>query len=200
MAKVNVKKSALLMLHWQNSVADPNGIWGKQLYPQVKKNDSIRNAKKALAAARKAGMLTVFVNIGWRPGDPEMPKKQYYPLMQGAKDANKGLVGTWDAEVIKALKPRANEKIVINYGSDGFEGTDLDLILRANGVEHVYVSGQCTEHVVATTVKRAANKGYNATVLKDATSGFTDSNYEAMMDILPLYAKLTTSDVFAKSF
>ena len=196
---VEVEKSALLMLHWQNSVADPKGVWGVNLYPQVKKNNSIENAKKALAAARKAGMLTIFVNIGWRPGFPEMPKNQYYPLMQGAKDANKGIIGTWDVDVIDDLKPEENEKIVINYGSDSFEGTDLDLLLRANGVEHVYVSGQCTEHVVATTVKRAANKGYNATVLKDATSGFTDSNYEAMMNILPLYAKLITSEEFAKS-
>ncbi len=199
MPKIDVKKSALLMLHWQNSVADPRGVWGKMLFPQVKKNNSIANAKKALAAARKRGMLTVFVNIAWRPGYPEMPKNQYYPLMQGAKDANKGLVGTWDVEVISALKPTAKERIVLNYGSDSFEGTDLDLILRSHGVEHVYVSGQCTEHVVATTVKRAANKGYNATVLKDATSGFTDGNYEAMMNILPLYAKMMTSEQFAKS-
>lgn len=195
----NAKKSALLMLHWQNGVAHPKGVWGKQLYPQIKKNNSIPNAKKVLAAARKKGMLTIFVNIAWRPGYPEMPKDQYYPLMQGAKDANKALVGSWDAEVINELKPVKGDIIVINYGSDSFEGTDLDLVLRSAGVNHVYVSGQCTEHVVATTVKRAANKGYNATVIKDATSGFTDSNYNAMMDILPLYAKMVTSSEFVKS-
>ncbi|MCK4327022.1 MAG: cysteine hydrolase [Candidatus Diapherotrites archaeon] len=187
------------MLHWQNGVAHPKGVWGKMLYPQIKKNKSIPKAKKALSAARRKKMLTVFVNIAWRPGYPEMPKNQYYPLMQGAKDANKALVGSWDAKVIKELEPKKDDVIVINYGSDGFEGTDLDLVLRSAGVDHVYISGQCTEHVIATTVKRAANKGYNVTLLKDATSGFTDSNYDAMMDILPLYAKMTTSDKFAKS-
>lgn len=196
---VNAKKSALLMLHWQNSVAHPKGVWGKMLYPQVKKNNSIENARKVLKAARDEGMLVVFVNIGWRPGFPEMPKNQYYPLMQGAKDANKGIIGTWDVDVIKELKPIKSDMIVINYGSDSFQGTDLELILRSHGVEHVYVSGQCTEHVVATTIKRAANMGYNATLIKDATSGFTDSNYNAMMDILPLYAKMVTSNEFVRS-
>ena len=76
---------------------------------------------------------------------------------------------------------------MINFGSDSFEGTDLDKILRTHNIGHVYVSGQCIEHVVETTVKRAANMGYNATLIKDATSGFTDSNYNAMLDILPLY-------------
>jgi len=196
---IDVKKSALLMLHWQNSVANPKGVWGKMLYPQVKKNNSIANAKEVLAAARKKKMLVIFVNIGWRPGFPELPKKQYYPLLQGAKDAKKGFLGTWDVDVISALKPKKDEKIVINFGSDSFESTDLDIILRANGVEHVYVSGQCIEHVVATTVKRAANMGYNSTILKDCMSGFTDSNYAAMLDILPLYSKVMTGKQFVKA-
>ena len=41
-------ESALLMLHWQNSVADPKGVWGKNLYPQIEKNNSIKNAQKVL--------------------------------------------------------------------------------------------------------------------------------------------------------
>src|SRR5262249_3983939 len=50
--------------------------------------------------------------------------------------------------------------------------------------------------VVATTIKRGANMGYNAILIKDATSGFTDSNYSAMLDILPLYAKVISSAEF----
>jgi biuret amidohydrolase len=189
-------EAALLMLHWQNSVCDPKGVWGKNLCRQIEKNNAIPNAKSVLATARKRGMLTIFVNIGWRPGFPELPENQYYPLVQGAKDENKCIVGTWEAEVIDALRPMSGEPIVINFGSDSFEGTDLDRILRAANVGHLFVSGQCIEHVVATTVKRAANMGYNAILIKDATSGFTDSNYSAMLDILPLYAKLISSAEF----
>lgn len=189
--------AALLMLHWQNSVCDPKGVWGKNLCRQIEKNGAIANAQKVLATARARGLLTIFVNISWRPGFPELPENQYYPLLQGAKDANKGIVGTWEVDVIDALKPQSGEPIVINYGSDSFEGTDLDRILRANNIGHLFVSGQCIEHVVATTIKRAANMGYNAILIKDATSGFTDSNYNAMLDILPLYSKVITSDEFA---
>jgi nicotinamidase-related amidase len=187
------------MLHWQNSVADPEGVWGKNLYPQIVKNHAIEHAQKVLKAARAKGMLTIFVNIGWRAGFPELPRDQHYPLLQGAKDENKGIIGSWDVAVIDALKPNDNELIVINFGSDGFESTDLDLILRAHNIGHLYVSGQCIEHVVETTIKRAANMGYNATAIKDAMSGFTDSNYKAMMDILPLYSKLITTEEFVKA-
>jgi nicotinamidase-related amidase len=188
--------NALLMLHWQNSVCDPKGVWGKNLCRQIEKNNAIKNAQSVLATARNRGLLTIFVGIGWRVGFPELPENQYYPLLQGAKNENKGIVGTWEVDVIDPLRPMASELIVINFGSDSFEGTDLDRILRANAIGHLFVSGQCIEHVVATTIKRAANMGYNATLIKDATSGFTDSNYRAMLDILPLYAKLITSAEF----
>ena len=82
-----------------------------------------------------------------------MPQDQYYPLLQGAKDENKGIVGTWEVEVIDALRPISGEPVVINFGSDSFEGTDLDRILRTANVGHLFVSGQCIEHVVATTIK-----------------------------------------------
>ena len=196
MSKRVSSEAALLMLHWQNSVCDPKGVWGKNLCRQIEKSDAIRNAQNVLNTARTRGLLTIFVNIGWRPGFPELPENQYYPLLQGAKDENKGIVGTWEVDVIDALRPARDEPIVINFGSDSFEGTDLDRILRANNIGHLFVSGQCIEHVVATTIKRAANMGFNAILIKDATSGFTDSNYAAMLDILPLYARLITAAEF----
>ena len=173
----------------------PDGVWGKYLFPQVEKNGSIANTIKALGAARDSGMMVIFVNIAWRPGFPELPADTC-GLLKEAKEKNECLVGSWGAEVIEELTPRENEIIVTNFGSDGFEGTDLDLILRTNRITDLYVAGQCIEHVVETTVKRAVNMGYTATVLKDCTSGFTDQNYDAMLEILPLYGRLITADEF----
>lgn len=151
-----------------------------------------------LDAARQRGMLVIYVNIAWRPGFPELPDDTC-GLLKEAKDNNECLVGSWGADVIDELKPEGNEIVVINFSSDNFEGTDLDLILRNRGIRRVCVVGQCIEHVVATTVKRAVNMGYSATVLKDCTSGFTDQNYDAMVEILPLYADLMTADEFLAS-
>ncbi len=187
--------TAFLVLHFQNGVAHPDGVWGKYLFPQVEKNGSVGNARRALDAARQRGMLVIYVNIAWRPGFPELPDNTC-GLLKEAKDNDECLVGSWGADVIDELKPEGNEIIVINFGSDSFEGTDLDLILRNRGVKNLYVVGQCIEHVVATTVKRAVNMGYSAAILKDCTSGFTDQNYDAMVEIMPLYADLITASDF----
>ena len=193
-----MKDSAFLVLHYQNGVAHPNGVWGKNLFPQVEKNGSTANTKKALEAARKKGMLVIYVNIAWRRGFPELPENTC-GLLREAKEKNECLRGSWGAQVIKELEPKENEIIVINFGSDSFEGTDLDMILRAKRINNIYVTGQCIEHVVATTIKRAVNMGYTATLLTDCTSGFEDQNYDAMLNILPLYAELITSSDFVAS-
>ena len=191
----NIKDSAFLVLHYQNGVAHPNGVWGKNLFPQIEKNGSTGNTKKALEAARKKGMLVIYVNIAWRRGFPELPENTC-GLLREAKEKNECLRGSWGAQVIKELEPKENEIIVINFGSDSFEGTDLDMILRTKRINNIYVTGQCIEHVVATTIKRAVNMGYTATLLTDCTSGFEDQNYDAMLNILPLYAELITSSDF----
>jgi len=190
-----VKDSAFLVLHFQNGVAHPDGVWGKNLYPQVQKNNSVANTQNALAAARARGMMVIYVNIAWRPGFPELPANTC-GLLAEAKEKNECLVGSWGAKVIDELQPQDGEIIVTNFGSDGFEGTDLDLILRANRITDLYVAGQCIEHVVETTIKRSVNMGYTTTLLSDCTSGFTDQNYDAMLAILPLYATLITSGDF----
>jgi len=196
---VDSDNAALLVLHWQNGVAHPDGVWGKDLYPQIEKGDSIENTQSALNAAREAGMDVIYVNIAWRPGFPELTEKTF-ALLREAQEQNECLRDSWGAQVIDELEPQDDEIEVINFGSDGFEGTDLDLILRTSGIDTLYFTGQCIEHVVATTAKRAANMGYSVTVLEDCTSGFTDQNYEAMLEILPLYGDMRTADEFVESF
>jgi hypothetical protein len=98
---------------------------------------------------RTRWLLTIFVNIYWPVGLPESPENQYYPLLQGANDTNKGVVGTWEVDVIDAVRPMASEPIVINSGSDSFEGNRSRSHPARQRNRHLFVSGQCIEHVVA---------------------------------------------------
>ena len=193
-----MNSSAFLVLHFQNGVAHPNGVWGQKLHPQVQKNNSIENTRIALQRARSRGMQIIYVNIAYRRNAPELPTKTC-GLYKDAKLLNACEIGSWGAAVIDELAPIEGDIEVINYTSDGFEGTELDLILRTKKIDRLYFSGQCVEHVVATTFKRAVNMGYECVLLTDCTSGFTDLNYDAMMNILPLYGELVTTEQFLMS-
>ena len=193
-----MNNSAFLVLHFQNGVAHPDGVWGRNLHPQVQKNNSVENTRTALQRARARGVQVIYVNIAYRKGAPELPAKTC-GLYKDAKNLNACEIGSWGAAVIDELAPVAGDIEIINYTSDGFEGTELDLVLRMKNIDKLYFTGQCVEHVVATTFKRAVNMGYEAVLLTDCTSGFTDQNYDAMMNILPLYGELITSQQFIMS-
>ena len=142
-------------------------------------------------------MPVVFVVATFREGYPEIPADAC-SLFSGVRDSGGYLRGTWGGAVIDELAPLPNETVIDNIGSDCFQYSELDAVLRAQGITHIYLAGQVTEHVVATTARRGANIGYVVTVLTDCCCGFTDASHDCMVNnVLPFYSTLTTSTEFA---
>jgi nicotinamidase-related amidase len=48
-----------------------------------------------------------------------------------------------------------------------FTGSDLEVVLRARGIQHVVLAGIATSGVVLSTLREAADKDYQITVLSD---------------------------------
>ena len=194
---IDVSKSALLLLHFQNDLLAPEGVYGKLLRPLVDSRHCIEHTQAAARAARTAGMRVVYVQIGYLPGYTNLPKKPC-PLLGGVVKRKAYIIGTPGPEPIKELKPVKGDIKIYNIGSDAFQDSQLDAVLRFMGAKDLYVAGMVTEHVVDSTVRRGANIGYNVIVLEDCCSGFTTENHDyEMTKIIPHYAKvIVTSKEF----
>jgi nicotinamidase-related amidase len=48
-----------------------------------------------------------------------------------------------------------------------FAGSDLEVVLRAQGIEHIVLAGIAVSGVVLSTLREAADKDYEITVLSD---------------------------------
>lgn len=191
--------SALLVLHYQNSVAHPDGVWGRNLYTQISKNNAYDNASAVLKYARSIMMPVIYVNVACRPGAPELPDA-LFGIVADARNAEDCLSGSWGAQPIDELVPDKGDIQIDNFNSDAFQGTALDQILRARNIETVYLIGQVIEHVVGTTMKRAANSGYAAVLLEDCVGGYSDATRDAMLDILGGYGRISNSCEFCDPF
>jgi nicotinamidase-related amidase len=85
-------------------------------------------------------------------------------------------------------------------GSSGFANTDLDLQLKKHGIHQLIVIGLIAHTCIEATVRYAAEFGYDATVVRDATTDYSEEMMHAALDInLPSYAGaiVTTSEVVA---
>ena len=85
-----------------------------------------------------------------------------------------------------------------HWGSSGFANTDLDLQLKKHGIHKLIVMGLIAHTCVEATVSYAAELGYEVTMVKDATAGYSDKKMHAALNInIPNYASamVTTSEV-----
>ena len=83
------------------------------------------------------------------------------------------VIGTEGARIHPDIDAIAD--IVVSKGTDpaveaysGFDGTGLDAMLRALGVERVLVGGLATDYCVRATVLAARDAGLDTTVVRDA--------------------------------
>lgn len=77
----------------------------------------------------------------------------------------------------------------------GFEGTDLDARLKAQGVRRVFVGGLATDYCVLNTVRDAIKNGYEVSLLGDAIRAVNvkpDDGTRAEREMVRLGARLLT--------
>jgi nicotinamidase-related amidase len=136
-----------------------------------------------LPRARAAGVQVVFVHTAFRPNRADLPPGN--PLFAGFFEAadifHEGRAGTGID-----LPVHPEDVVVLKRRASAFAGTDLDLVLRAAGVDHVVVSGVATSAMVAATCYDAADRGYRLTVLRDGCADSDPAVHDFFMDrILP---------------
>ena len=123
------------------------------------------NVAKAIAHARTNNIPVLYVVVGFRPGMPEVgvTNKGFVTSKERMGTAN---MDEW-MRIDAAVAPLPNEMIVIKRRISAFTGSDLEVILRAQRIQHMVLTGIATGGVVLSTVREAADKDYRITVLAD---------------------------------
>lgn len=86
----------------------------------------------------------------------------------------------WNGEFYR-IRPLEDEPVVIKHRYGAFEGTDLDLVLRSQGVRTVIMTGVATNVCVETTARQAFLRDYYVVFTRDGTATFTRAEHEAAL-------------------
>ncbi|WP_418187064.1 isochorismatase family protein [Aliarcobacter lanthieri] len=176
MQELDIESSALVLIEYQNEWLDENSKLYKLMKDKKQFEESIKNSKEALEYARKIGMKVIHIPLILSDDYKEFGNGQYglravIPQVKTWQDKSK--------DFHKDFVPKKNEFIVSGrLGASGFAGSNLDAILRNNGIETLYMTGFATNVCVESTFREAHDKGYNSIVIDDATSSFTKEEKE----------------------
>ncbi|QHI95976.1 isochorismatase family protein [Aristophania vespae] len=154
----DTKKSALLLMDFQEFIL-------KNFMPPEIASQVVKNAAHLLEAARKANIFVIHVNVSFRNNYPEISSRN--KMFSWIKEKGLAIPGSDALHIHDALKPLKNEPVIHKHRMGAFTGTDLEMILRAQNIETLILSGVTTSGVVLSTFRQAFDLDFNLAVISD---------------------------------
>ncbi|HKS47508.1 MAG TPA: isochorismatase family cysteine hydrolase [Amycolatopsis sp.] len=190
--------TALVNVHWQRDIVTRDGAFGPFFANEVETRNVVKHAAQVLAVARDHGAMVVHARAAFRPGYPELIRNcALYEQVAASQCLQEGTPG---AEIIPELTARADEPVVTHGRISAFQGTELDLMLRARGITHVLVTGVATNVTVEGTARDAVGLGYRTILVADACSAADHAAHEATLATFQLLGSTADSDELAPAF
>jgi nicotinamidase-related amidase len=174
--------TALLIMDVQQGIVDRFG--GEPGY--------LGRLSAAISAARQAGIPVMYVAVGFRAGHPEVsPRNKSFAAVAGSGRFTDGDPGR---EIHPAVAPAPGEVVLTKRRVSGFTGSDLEVVLRAQGIGHLVLTGIATSGVVLSTLRQAADLDYQLTVLADGCLDPDPEVHRVLLEkVFPRQAEVTSS-------
>ena len=87
-------------------------------------------------------------------------------------------------KIIPELLPITSEIELTKPGKGAFYNTDLDSILKSQGISHLVFAGVTTEVCVQTSMREANDRGYECLLVEEATESYFPEFKQATLDMI----------------
>ena len=175
--EIDLAKSAVVVVDMQNAFASQGGMLDIAGVDISEAPRVVRSIHEILVAARREGVLVVYVQMGYKPdlsnsGGPDSPnfhKELALHLMHCRPELKGKLLteGTWDFAIVDELKPKPGDLVVLKTRYSGFAGTTLDSQLRTRGIRYLFFAGIATNVCVESTLRDAYFQDYWPILIAD---------------------------------
>jgi len=195
--KVDASKTAVVFIEFQNEFATEGGKLNGAVKGVMEETGMLAKAAKVADAARTKGAKVLHAPITFKADSSDNPNKGL-GILAGCANDSLFVEGTWNADFCDSMKPQAGDLVVTGKkGLDAFPNTDLEELLRKNGVETVALGGFLTNCCVESTMRTAYEKGFNVVTLTDCTATTSAEGQKAATEgTYGMFSKPMTADDF----
>jgi ureidoacrylate peracid hydrolase len=177
--KVDPRHAALLVIDMQNDFCHDEGGRAKGGHDIKRVQEIVPRLNRLIAEARGAGMPVFFVRgIHSEWTDSEVRKERHqnkYP----ARRSN-CYEGSWGAELY-GVTPEPGDQMITKNRYSAFINTNLDLILRAQGIKSIITTGTSTDACVESTARDGFMLDYYVVFVDDCCGAATAEAQEGSL-------------------
>ena len=147
----------------------------------------------AINAARAVPIPVIYVVIRFREGYPEIsPRNRSFAARR--QTGSPMTEGSPELDIHPAIAPQPGDIVVVKRRVSAFAGSDLDVVLRAQGIDSLVLSGIATSGVVLSTLRYAADLDYQLSVLSDCCADSDPEVHRVLLEkVFPRQAAVLTA-------
>jgi len=210
--RLKASETALIVVDMQNAYATLGGYLDLAGFDVSSTGPVIANIKRAVDAARAAGIQVIFFQNGWDPeyveaggpGSPNWHKSNALRTMRKRPELQGQLLakGGWDYALVDELKPQPGDIVVPKIRYSGFFNCSFDSVLRSRGIRNLVFTGIATNVCVESTLRDGFHLEYFGVVLADAThqAGPDFAQQAALFNIETFFGWVSSVDDFCATF
>lgn len=179
LARVDPATTRLVVVDVQNDFIADGGWFDRSGQDLSLMRRAVEDLVTFIPLARAAGVKPLYIQAIYDEKWLSRPMLERHELV--GFDTRHCQSGTWGAELYR-VTPEPDDDVVVKHRYSAFIGTELDPLLRAQGVENLIFTGVTSNVCVESTARDAYMHDYHVLVVSDLTASYAQAPHEATLD------------------
>jgi ureidoacrylate peracid hydrolase len=205
---ISPTRAAVLVIDMQNDYCHPDGCEARLGADVSLAAEMAPRLERFLSNARSSGIRIIFVRTLHSPWTNSATWLERGRMRHSRSDVRLCLPGTWGSEFYAGLQPQqcpdwnpaCHDYVVTKHRYSGFVDTDLELVLRAQEIRTLIVTGTASNGCVEATARDGFMRDYAIVYASDCSVASSVDKHQECLDRVRSWATVASSDAIVQAW